>query len=43
VVERAKVKETMLGVDAQNQEALTLYTSAGFEALTESQTHNKFL
>jgi mycothiol synthase len=42
IAERGAV-EALLGVDAQNEKALGLYRSVGFEPLTETQTWNKAL
>jgi mycothiol synthase len=36
-------REAILGVDAQNEKALGLYRSVGFEPLTETHTYNKWL
>jgi mycothiol synthase len=42
-IETQRAKTAILGVDAQNEKALTLYRSVGFEPLTESHVYNKWL
>jgi mycothiol synthase len=42
-IEAQRAKTAILGVDAQNEKALTLYRSVGFEPLTESHVYNKWL
>jgi len=42
-IEAQRAKTAILGVDAQNEKALTLYRSVGLEPLTESHVHNKWL
>ena len=42
-IESKGASEAVLGVDAQNEKALTLYQSLGFEPLTETHVYNKRL